>query len=132
VENGPYRLEVEGTSGLEERILASVGRTVPKRDATDARIVDDVRKGIARDPNAPEDVGGYPALASGTPYPDADQDGMSDGWEGAHALNPADPGDGNGDRDGDGYTNLEEFLNEPAEGAGATPMISGSVTPPRG
>ncbi len=28
-------------------------------------------------------------------------------------MNPNDPTDGNQDRDGDGYTNIEEFLNEP-------------------
>ena len=42
---------------------------------------------------------------------DTDRDGMPDAWESQHALNPADPADGPTDRDNDGYTNLEEFLN---------------------
>ena len=40
-----------------------------------------------------------------------DRDGMPDAWERGHGLNPKDPGDRNRDRDGDGYTNLEEYLN---------------------
>jgi hypothetical protein len=36
---------------------------------------------------------------------------MPDAWEAAHGLNPEDPADSAADRDGDGYTNLEEYLN---------------------
>jgi hypothetical protein len=35
---------------------------------------------------------------------------MPDDWEQAHGLDPT-RDDGAGDRDGDGYTNLEEYLN---------------------
>ncbi|MCV6628464.1 MAG: hypothetical protein OIF50_01250 [Flavobacteriaceae bacterium] len=41
---------------------------------------------------------------------DSDQDGMPDTWEKAMGLNP-NIKDHNGDKDGDGYTNLEEFIN---------------------
>jgi len=40
---------------------------------------------------------------------DADQDGMPNDWEKRHGLNPNDPADANLDKDGDGFTNLEEF-----------------------
>jgi len=36
---------------------------------------------------------------------------MPDAWEERHALDAGDPGDRNADADGDGYTNLEEYLN---------------------
>ena len=36
---------------------------------------------------------------------------MPDAWEKAHGLNSNDPSDRIADRDGDGYTNLEEYLN---------------------
>lgn len=45
------------------------------------------------------------------PYnPDTDGDGLSDGWEVRHGLDPFDPTDAAGDPDGDGVSNLIEFL----------------------
>lgn len=40
---------------------------------------------------------------------DTDDDGMSDGWEVVHGLNPTSGTDAGGDLDGDGRTNLAEF-----------------------
>jgi hypothetical protein len=42
---------------------------------------------------------------------DTDGDGMPDTWETARNLNP-NAADNNGDFDSDGYTNLEEYINE--------------------
>ena len=42
---------------------------------------------------------------------DTDNDGMPDAWELDHGLDPRSPSDGAADRDGDGYTNIEECLN---------------------
>ena len=42
---------------------------------------------------------------------DSDHDGMPDKWETAHGLNPNDARDANRDWNGDGYTNLEKYLN---------------------
>jgi hypothetical protein len=36
---------------------------------------------------------------------------MPDEWEKKFNLNPADPTDNTKDKDGDGYTNIEEYLN---------------------
>ena len=58
----------------------------------------------------PSEVGGYPAY-KGTPYVDSDGDGMPDEWETAHGLNPHDASDAAGDLNGDGYTNIEDFIN---------------------
>ncbi|MBP8258127.1 MAG: lamin tail domain-containing protein [Verrucomicrobia bacterium] len=41
---------------------------------------------------------------------DHDADGMADAWEQGWGLSPADPSDASGDADGDGMTNLQEFL----------------------
>ena len=41
---------------------------------------------------------------------DADNDGLPDEWEKKHGLNPGDAADAQADADGDGFTNLEEFL----------------------
>jgi hypothetical protein len=43
---------------------------------------------------------------------------MPDAWETAHRLNPHDAADGARDRDGDGYTNVEEYLNSLSRHAG--------------
>jgi hypothetical protein len=60
-----------------------------------------------------------------TPPLDSDLDGMPDSWESARGLNPFDPSDAARDRDGDGYTNIEEYINELAAA-----LIPGSPTPP--
>jgi uncharacterized repeat protein (TIGR01451 family) len=52
---------------------------------------------------------------------DADSDGMPDVWELAHGLNPHDPSDASRDDDGDGFTNLQEYL----AGTDPTNSVSG-------
>lgn len=58
----------------------------------------------------PAQVGGYPNY-TGKPYVDTDGDGLPDSWETAHGLNPNDMSDAVGDLNGDGYTNIEDFIN---------------------
>ncbi|MFQ5809451.1 MAG: pectate lyase, partial [Armatimonadota bacterium] len=98
-------------TGAYELVLADAGATVPERDVGDRRLVQEVRTRTGRIIDHPSDVGGWPELAPGAPPKDADGDGMPDAWEAAHALDPEDPSDGSADRDGDGYTNIEEYLN---------------------
>ncbi|MBU1693006.1 MAG: hypothetical protein KKC51_03480, partial [Verrucomicrobia bacterium] len=43
---------------------------------------------------------------------DVDADGIPDWWETKYGLNPSDRSDAQGDLDGDGFSNLEEFLAE--------------------
>lgn len=93
------------------RVLEGAGATLPARDSTDTRIVNEVVTRSGRIIDHPDEVGGWPHLASGTPPADSDHDGMPDTWETSHGLDPNDPTDGPKDSDGDGYTNLEEFLN---------------------
>lgn len=97
------------------RVLAGAGASLP-RDAVDARVVASVAAGTGRLIDSQKEVGGWPALAPGAPWRDGDGDGLPDAWERAHRLDPADPGDGNSDRDGDGYTALEDWLNALAAG----------------
>ena len=42
---------------------------------------------------------------------DSDGDGMPDAWEIANGLNPNDPSDAVKDCNGDGYTNIEKYIN---------------------
>lgn len=96
------------------RVLAAAGAAPWARDAADARVTRDVEQGTGRIIDSPDEVGGYPAIAPGVALPDADHDGMPDAWEQEQGLNPADAADGAQDRDGDGYTNLEEYLHSPS------------------
>jgi hypothetical protein len=60
---------------------------------------------------SPSQVGGYPDY-KGEPYKDSDGDGLPDDWEQKHGLNPKDSSDASGDSNGDGYTNIEDFIND--------------------
>jgi len=124
-----------------EIVLAGSGATLPKRDPVDARVIESVRSGKASakaEPDLaeklghvkftqerinevvalvnkgiitdPAQVGGYPKYA-GEPYADGDKDGMPDDWEKKNGLNPGDASDALKDLNGDGYTNIEKFLN---------------------
>lgn len=104
------RLNTQSAAESLRLVLAQAGATLPRRDRIDSRIVADVANGSGKIIDSQNDVGGWPEYNS-TPAPqDADNDGMPDVWESSHGLN-AKLADNNGDADGDGYTNLEEFLN---------------------
>lgn len=44
------------------------------------------------------------------PLRDGDKDGLPDEWEKKYGLNPLDPSDAEKDSDGDGFSNIEEFM----------------------
>jgi hypothetical protein len=97
-------------------VLKQAGCSLPERDSIDARIIEDVRDGKAIYGkngiiDTPNDVGGWPELKGGTTPADADNDGMPDAWEVKYGLNPNKADDNSADKDGDGYTNIEEYLN---------------------
>lgn len=127
-----------------DAVLDSVGASLPKRDAVDARIVDETHSGHAtyegvtyknkrRVPDtskkcgiidSQKDVGGWPELKS-LPAPlDSDSDGMPDEWEKRYGLDPHDATNSAKDNDNDGYTNIEEYLN------GTDPMVFVDYTQP--
>jgi len=100
-----------------QRVLADAGATLPLRDAVDARVVNHIINklsgsgDIGKIIDDEDEVGGWPELKSAPAPTDTDNDGMPDAWESNYGLNPADAGDNIADTDGDGYTNIEEFLN---------------------
>jgi pectate lyase len=94
-----------------EQVLASSGATMPIRDGVDARVAADVRNKTGRIIDSPAQVGGYPKLAAGTPPSDSDHDGMPDDWEKQKGLDLNSSADANNDLDGDGYTNIEQYLH---------------------
>lgn len=108
-----------------EAVLTSAtsgaGATRPARDSLDARLISELlnRTGDLGRNGAP-----WPVLASGPAAADADRDGMPDAWELAHGLDPNSAADGPL-TSSNGYTNLENYLNElagdPVPGFSAPP-----------
>ena len=70
---------------------------------------DSYKDGIITDPRQ---MGGYPEYGDWKPWKDSDGDGMPDEWETENGLNPNDPSDANKDCTGDGYTNIEKYIND--------------------
>ena len=77
------------------------------RDSVDARIVEEVR---TRTGKIGRNNRVLPTLRGGEPYVDTDRDGMSDAWERRRGLDIG-RNDAWSDADGNGWANLEEFLN---------------------
>jgi hypothetical protein len=91
--------------------LGCDGIFFPRRDAIDIRIVNDVVNRSGKIIDDPSEVGGWLTLTQAVSCADTDRDGMPDLWEQEWGFNLTSPFDGPGDADGDGYTNIEEFLN---------------------
>jgi hypothetical protein len=134
------------TKDAYDYVLENAGATLPQRDPVDKRIVEQVKTGkihykeggmtnigskyIKR--RLPEDsyklgiithpsqVGGYPEY-KGKPYKDTDKDGMPDNWEKKNKLDPKSAADASLDRNNDGYTNIEEYLNSVVNPANVYP-----------
>jgi len=94
-------------------ILKWGGAVLPRRDSISGFVAESTRNGTGNVPDHPYDwpLGGYPVYKLAKPFLDSDHDGMPDAWETRHGLNPHDPADAAKDKDGDGYTNLEEYIN---------------------
>lgn len=129
----PY-MTTMSTKEAYEYVLNNAGANIPKRDIVDERAIHQIRTGevyyvpdfvskvTSQNRRLPADsykygiitdigqVGGYPEY-KGKPYKDSDGDGMPDEWEIKYGLNPNDPSDANGDLSGDGYTNIEKYIN---------------------
>lgn len=128
------KITIIPTLEAKDYVLANVGATLPKRDPVDTRVVKQVKTGVIEvHPDAkpsefqfehrrlPADsyklgiitevsqVGGYPAY-KGTPYKDADNDGMPDAYELKNGLNPNDASDA-AKITKSGYANIEVYLN---------------------
>lgn len=107
---GHDTLSISTAEQAYERVLSQAGATYPRRDAVDARVVNDVRNGTGRLINNEWEVGGYPELKSAEAPKDTDHDGMPDAWEIKDGLNPNDAADGKQITES-GYSNLELYVN---------------------
>jgi hypothetical protein len=113
-QSAPFETGPIGTQDANDAcrdVLARGGATLPRRDAVDRRIVEEVLTGRGHILNSQAEVGGWPDLQTAAAPQDSDGDGMPDAWERGHGLNPDDPADGPQVRSASGYTNVEEYLN---------------------
>ncbi len=93
------------------RRVDCLGNWVSNRDSVDTRLVQqyNTNTGITQLIANENEAGGMPIISTGTACTDTDNDGMPDAWETAKFGNKNQlPG---ADADGDGYTNLEEYIH---------------------
>jgi pectate lyase len=88
----PSGITAVPASQVENYVFRNAGARPADRDAVDIRVINSVRNRTGRIIDNPGQVGGWPNLAQNT----------------RRLTTPSDP---NGDEDGDGYTNLEEWLH---------------------
>ena len=118
------RVSVQSARDAYDRVLDEVGASgqitcdgswAYMRDELDDRIVEQVRtrSGPGGDSGVddPSDFVGVPHLAQGGACADSDGDGMPDEFESRYGLDPDDGSDASRDPDGDGFTNIEEYVN---------------------
>jgi hypothetical protein len=108
-------------AGANRQVSGADGSMVMIRDGADQRIINNLvsRTGTFLNGVDANGVGGFPSiswptLVAGTPATDDDHDGLPDAWENFHfgSTSRGSPIDSRGDFDSDGYTDLEEYLNE--------------------
>ena len=114
-------VEARAPAPAFEHVVKHVGPTPARRNAVDARLVDELKSlgksgGIVK-----QETDLFPDFAN-TSHPtaprpaDADNDGIADAWEQANGLSAADPTDWK-QPGKSGYTRLEEYLNALADEA---------------
>ena len=108
---GTYALPNEPmNSALAQEIVNDAGASKPVRDSVDVEIVNSFASNkdlqqTGGDKSFPKD---WPTYSTPSPPTDSDSDGMADSWE-ISTFGSLSTG-ANTDTDGDGYTNLEEYL----------------------
>ena len=123
----PSYATIHSATAAYKQVLSDVGCNLPQIDARDTRIIGETiagtftyRGSVSNSPGLPDttaDVGGWEDYGNETRPAgfDTDNDGMPDWWETIKGTNPAstagDFSESNADLDGDGYTNLEDYLN---------------------
>ena len=122
---------VQDASTVWDTLLDNVGAMVPVLDPVDALMIEHVRNGqgtlvdcvdkqnqnnsilsgVCGTESAYGSFPNYPSASRAADF-DTDGDGMPDSWELAHGLNINNDMDRLGDMMGDGYTNIEYYLND--------------------
>ncbi len=98
------------TSTYAATVVANAGATKPSRDTVDAQMATYFTNATGTyrtNVSYPTD---FPTYSTPSAPTDTDGDGMPDSWETSKGLNNS-SNDSASDRDSDGYTNIEEYIN---------------------
>ncbi|MBR1442958.1 MAG: hypothetical protein IJ583_05425 [Firmicutes bacterium] len=122
----PVQLKIEyipeDAKGAMRNVVENSGASI-KRDAQDARLINDVLNNTGIIINSEKEAGGYDTEVYTSDIVDSDSDGMPDEWEREHKLDPNDPSDAGliiniEDPENvfpaayDKYSNIEAYINE--------------------
>jgi fibronectin type 3 domain-containing protein len=123
----PSYATIQTVTNAYKNVLSDVGCNQPVMDDHDVRVIRETIDGtytysgsVSGDPGLPDttaDVGGWEDYGTATRPAgfDTDHDGMPDWWEQIKGFNTnsasGDFSESNADPNGDGYTNLEDYLN---------------------
>jgi hypothetical protein len=107
--SSPWEMPDVTTTPADENIDTVLGKVGAwPRDPMNVRTIRDVRNKTGIIGKTDDDM-----ITSGFSAPlDADKDGMPDAWEDAMLLDKAVAADNVQDKDGDGYLNIEEYIND--------------------
>ena len=106
----PY-ITTHSAPSAYQLVLANAGATFPLRDAVDRKVVSDVKEGKGRIVSSKNKSYEWPYYKTGIPFRDDDNDGMPNHWEDHFGLDKKNSNDYNLDKDDDGYTTIEEYIN---------------------
>ena len=123
-------IDAMDATGTFDHVVERAGARPDDRDAVDARIVDGVLDGSSRIVRHPDDLPSHASPTVRATLRDTDADGIPDLYE-AKVGSAVDVADAAGDADGDGYTNIEEYVNGLLDGFDAPPA-SPPPAPPAG
>lgn len=107
---GSNKVEILDSQDVAEHVLANAGASPNSRDSVDQRIIDETASGSGHIPDSVEDAGGRAHNSGAKAAADTDRDGMPDWFETLYGFDPK-KWDANGDKDKDGFTNIEEYIN---------------------
>lgn len=116
----PLRVALTAAAGAGASVRVNdSGAMLPARDGVDQCVVNAIDAGTLQpgesdgfiiDPDT-QGCGVGVTWANGSAPADGDNDGMPDVWETAYGFDASSGADAGTDADGDGYTNIEEYLN---------------------
>ncbi|MCA0996165.1 hypothetical protein [Alloyangia pacifica] len=120
----PATEEILPTSKVLDWVLSHAGVMIDgERSEIDERIIKTVLNDTGELIDAPKDVGGYLDRGSSSALKDSDDDGIPDVHEVLLGSN-VNKADAQGDADGNGIANIEDYINGLLDGFGSAPTVS--------